>query len=135
MTALTRFFFDTVYAPHGAWPVIRWWERRRYAYNLAVGGAGLLTLGALNLFALLPPHGSLMGIPLIPVAAYAVLANLAFTAGPIADLLIRRAWGNGYAPVGPALFRYGFVFSVGLTLLPIPLAAVEWVVRLLGWIA
>jgi heme/copper-type cytochrome/quinol oxidase subunit 4 len=28
------------------------------------------------------------------------------------------------------LFRYGFVFSVGLTLLPIPLAVVGWVFRL-----
>ena len=36
-----------------------------------------------------------------------------------------------YAPVGPALFRYGFAFSVGLTLLPIPLAILSWGVRLL----
>ena len=31
----------------------------------------------------------------------------------------------------PALFRYGFVFSVGLSLLPIPVAALSWLVRLI----
>jgi hypothetical protein len=131
VTALTRFFFDPVYAPRSAWSVIGWWERRRYAFNLVVGGAGLLTVGAVNLFSALPPGGGPLGVPLGPIAVYAVLANLGFTAGPVVDLLIRRAWGHGYAAAGPALFRYGFVFSVGLTLLPSPLVAVEWVVRLL----
>lgn len=131
MTALTRFFFDPVYAPRSAWSVIGWWERRRSAFNLAVGGAGLLTLGAVNLFAALPPHGVWFGAPLGPIAVYALLANVGFTAGPIMDLLIRRAWGNGYAAAGPTLFRYGFVFSLGLTLLPIPLVAMDWVLRLL----
>ncbi|MDH4044224.1 MAG: hypothetical protein OEY20_11640 [Gemmatimonadota bacterium] len=130
MTALTRFFFDPVYAPRSAWSVIGWWEGRRSAFNLAIGGAGVLTLTVLNLFAALPPYGMWFGFPLVPLAVYALLANVAFTAGPIADLLIRRAWGNRYAAVGPTLFRYGFVFSVGLTLLPIPLAAALWALRL-----
>jgi len=30
------------------------------------------------------------------------------------------------------LFRYGFVFSMGLTLLPIPVAVLSWVVRFLA---
>jgi hypothetical protein len=33
---------------------------------------------------------------------------------------------------GPALFRYGFVFSLGLTLLPIPLIVLSWIARLMG---
>jgi hypothetical protein len=35
-------------------------------------------------------------------------------------------------PRGPALFRQGLSFAVGLTLLPIPLAMISWVVRLVG---
>ena len=31
--------------------------------------------------------------------------------------------------VGPVLFRYGFVFSLGLTLLPIPLVVAGWLLR------
>ena len=131
MTALTRFFFNPIYAPQSAWTVIGWWERRRSAYNVAVGAAGLLSLGAMNVFGALPPHRGWFGVPLVPIAIYALLANVGFTAGPMVDVLIRRAWGNGYAAVGPALFRYGFVFSVGLTLLPIPLVAIDWVFRLL----
>ncbi len=30
------------------------------------------------------------------------------------------------------MFRYGFAFSVGLTLLPIPLALLDWMIRALG---
>jgi len=132
MTALTRFFFDPIYAPRSAWSVVGWWERRRSAFNLAVGSAGILTLSAVNFFGMLPPGGRWLGVPLGGIAAYALLANIGYTAGPAIDLLIRRHWGNGYAAVGPALFRYGFVFSVGLTLLPIPVAAIGWVLRLVG---
>jgi hypothetical protein len=130
MTALTRFFFDPVYAPRSAWSIIGWWERRRTAFNLVVGAAGLLTLATINGFALLPPGGRWVGVPLGVVAAYGLLANVAYTAGPAVDLLIRRTWGNQYAAIGPTLFRYGFAFSVGLTLLPIPLATLNWAFRL-----
>ena len=33
-------------------------------------------------------------------------------------------------PVAQALFRYGVAFAVGLTLLPIPIMAIGWVIRL-----
>jgi hypothetical protein len=130
VTALTRFLFDAVYAPRSAWSIIGWWEGRRTAFNLAVGGTGIVTLVAVNVLSLLPPGGSWFGVPLLPIAAYGLAANLCYTAGPVADLLIRRLWGHGYAAVGPALFRYGFAFSLGLTLLPIPIALVAWVARL-----
>jgi hypothetical protein len=101
-------------------------------YNLVLAAAGVLSLGADSLFNALPPRAS-PGVPLglVGVLAYAVLANLCYTAGPAADVYIRRRWGDQYAVVGPTLFRYGFVFSVGLTLLPIPLSFLSWALRLL----
>lgn len=133
MSALTRFFFSPVYIPRNAWSIVGWWERRRPVYNLVLGVAGVVSLGAQSLFSALPPHSSPRDVPLglVGVVAYAVLANLCYCVGPAVDLYIRRRWGDAYAPVGPTLFRYGFVFSVGLTLLPIPLAFLGWALRLL----
>ncbi len=133
MSALTRFFFSPVYVPRTAWSIVGWWERRRPVYNLVLAVAGALSLGAQSLFNALPPHPSSPDVPLglVGVLAYAMLANLCYTAGPAVDVYIRRRWGDQYAVVGPTLFRYGFVFSVGLTLLPIPLSLLGWALRLL----
>jgi hypothetical protein len=73
-----------------------------------------------------------MGFPVGGAVVYAVLANVCYSLGPIVDVFIRKRWGDDYHAVGPALFRYGFVFALGLTLLPIPLSTVGWVIRVLG---
>ena len=120
MTALTRYFFHDVDVPRGTWEVVRWWEHRRLAYNAAVGGAGLVTLGVTMLLVGLPPLRALPGL-LLFVGVYGLLANLCYSLGPVLDLLARRWGGSTWAAVGPALLRYGFVFAVGLTLIPIPM--------------
>jgi len=124
MSALTRYFFDTVYYPRSAWHVVGWWERRRASYNAAVGACGLVTLAVLALLGLAPPARVLA----VLVPAYALAANVCYSAGALVDLLARRVGGPDWAPVGPTLFRYGFAFSVGLTLLPIPMGAVGRVI-------
>ena len=133
MSALVRFFFSPVYAPRSAWSILGWWESRRPVYNAVLAVAGVLSLAAQSLFGLFPPRAS-PGVPLglVGIVAYAVLANLCYSGGAAAELYIRRRWGDGYAVVGPAMFRYGFAFSVGLTLLPIPLALLDWMIRALG---
>jgi hypothetical protein len=128
MSTLTRYFFDTVYYPRSPWHVVAWWERRRASYNAAVGACGLLTLAVLALVGFRPPLVALA----VMVTAYGVAANLCYSLGAAADLLARRAGGPDWAPVGPTLFRYGFVFSVGLTLLPIPVALLGWTLHLVG---
>ena len=134
MSAVTRFFFRSPCAAEPTtWSVIEWWEARRLPYNLAVGAAGLVSLCALGLVSLLLDGARFFPVPWQPIVAYAVAANVCYSAGPIADLYVVKRWGAEYAPVGPALFRYGFVFAVGLTLLPLPLtifAAVADVQRL-----
>jgi len=133
VSPLTRFFFSPVYIPRSAWPIVGWWERRRPVYNLVLAVAGGLSLGAQSLFQVLPPRSSPPEVPLglVGVLAYAVLVNLCYSAGPAADVYVRRRWGDASAAAGPTLFRYGFVFSIGLTLLPIPLSFLGWVLRLL----
>jgi hypothetical protein len=44
--------------------------------------------------------------------------------------MAQRIWGGKCPPFGPALFRQGLAFSVGLTLLPIVIVSIGWVARL-----
>lgn len=131
MTAIERYFFTPVYFPRHAWAVVSWWESRRLLFNVAVGGAGLLALGVANLFALLPPSSWQPTFPGLAVVVYGIMANVCYSLGAPVDLLLRRLLGVRAAAAGPALFRYGFVFSLGLTLLPIPLSVLGWVARMI----
>lgn len=131
MSTVTKFFFRMPYPLQTTGSIVRWWEARRLIYNLAVCSTGLITLAIANLIAALSPSPSHLGAPLALVVVYAVLANLCFCLGPIVDILVCRRFGPNYSAVGPTLFRYGFAFAVGLTLLPIPIALVGWGVRVL----
>jgi len=130
MSALTRFFFTPVYAPRSMWSVVNWWESRRAIYNLAVGAAGIFSLTFVAFSAVFHPFPVPFRVPVLGILAYAIMANLCYSMGPAIDVLIHRHWGSEYAVVGPTLFRYGFVFSIGLSLLPIPVAALAWMARL-----
>ncbi|MGH7615852.1 MAG: hypothetical protein ACREPM_01340 [Gemmatimonadaceae bacterium] len=108
--------------------IIGWWESRRLTFNLIVGGAGLLTLGALRLIFWLPPQ---MPMPFLgqPIILFGVMANVCYTFGWMLEASAQRFWGDRVRPIGPALFRQGIAFSVGLTLLPIVVGAATWVIR------
>ena len=94
-----------------------------------VGSAGVVTLVFVRLISWMPP-----GVPVFfdwrPVAAYGLLANLCYTFGWAIEATAQRIWGEKCPPFGPALFRQGVAFSVGLTLLPIMLVSVGWLARL-----
>ena len=130
MSALTRFFFRPPYQAPSTGAVIRWWEARRPTYNLAVGAAGTLTLATVAVTEALLPGPSHAFVPWVAILAYGVVANLFYCLGPVVDAIVCRRWGAQFGAVGPALFRYGFVFAVGLTLLPIPFVLLSWVIRL-----
>jgi hypothetical protein len=132
MTALARIFFreyPTVPASAGA--VIDWWESRRPIYNVAVGATGLVTLGVVNVTFALPPSPS--PVPwVVNVGAaliYGVAANVCYSAGWAAELVLRRWIDDDSGAVGAALFRYGFAFSIGLTIFPAGLATLAWLAR------
>jgi hypothetical protein len=89
-------------------------------YNVSVAAAGVLTLSVAVALGVLPSPGTMPG-EFMGVLLYGLLANVCYSMGPVADLVLRRILGIRAPDIPPVLFRYGFVFSVGLTLLPIPL--------------
>jgi hypothetical protein len=109
--------------------LLKWWESRRGTFNLVVGATGLITLAITLLISLVPP-----GVPMFfdwrPIVAYGLLANLCYTFGWAIEAFAQKIWGEKCPPFGPALFRQGLAFSVGLTLLPIVVVSIGWVVRL-----
>lgn len=137
MTALSRLFFRQDVAVRSTAEVISWWEKRRLTYNVAVGAAGVFSYAAVQLIMLLPPRP--MPIPLVPSivipVVYGAIANLCYTAGWVTELWFRRIFGRQADTIGPAIFRYGFVFSIGLTLFPIAVASLAKLTLLLrAWL-
>jgi len=117
---------------------LRWWESRRLFYNKVVGAAGLVTLTGFSAIAMLPPDPlPVRGLPgvLAVAAVYGILANGCYSLGWLAEMAARALWGRRAPDLGPLLFRQGLIFSVGLTLLPLLLAVLIWVARVVEAIA
>ena len=105
--------------------VVAWWERRRLAFNVIVGATGVATLAYVNGLELLlgqgwltPLTGPGSGARLLGIAAYGLAANACYTLGWMVENVVERWLGRPVYGLGPALFRHGLVFSVGLTALP-----------------
>lgn len=132
MSALTEFLFPAP-ARRSAGSIFTWWERRRPAYNLIVGVSGTLSLGTALVLAMLPPGGiAFPGLPWEGIVAFGLMANFFYFLGPLAEIAIDKLWGREVLPTGPALFRMGLTFSVGLTFVPTLLMVVFWVLRVVG---
>jgi len=109
-----------------AWQAIGWWEARRVAFNLVIGGAGILSslvvgvvgIGSYFLF------DSDFGVPDPPlfavfaVAIYAMLANICYTGGWIVELVIRQAWPEQADRFATLTLALGIIFAIVLTLSP-----------------
>ncbi|MEP7381727.1 MAG: hypothetical protein ABI910_08580 [Gemmatimonadota bacterium] len=129
MSALTRYFFRSAVERSSAWNTVAWWESRRFIFNAVVGGAGLVTLGWVNLVSLVTA-GSLVPIPWQVPLIYGAMANVCYTLGWTAELALHRLVGDDASTAGATIFRYGFVFSVGLTLFPAVLVTLATVATL-----
>lgn len=134
MSALTRLLFPAPAEVRSTGSILRWWESRRLAFNVIVGATGLVTLGAVKLIALLPPLSTDLPMFWPGVIAYGLFANLCYSLGFATEAVMQRAWGEDTPRVGPALFRQGLVFSVGLTLFPVALMGINWGFQMLKWI-
>jgi hypothetical protein len=135
MSALTRLLFPAPAEVRSTASIFRWWESRRLTFNVIVGGTGLITLSVIKAIMMLPPlssHGTVFFWP--GIVAYGVFANLFYSLGFVTEAAMQRAWHDDTPRVGPALFRQGLTFSVGLTLFPIALMGIGYGFQLLRWI-
>ncbi|WP_420463277.1 hypothetical protein [Candidatus Palauibacter sp.] len=111
--------------------IIRWWEKRRLPYNLVVGVTGLVTMTFGVLVTVVVD--TLQPIDMFRGAIWwAVMANLCYSLGPVAEIALEKMFGGRLLPAGPLLFRAGVTLAVGVTLLPILLLIIGTVATLLG---
>ena len=129
MAALTSVLFPEPTLRRSAGSVIGWWERRRPLYNGIVGTTGIVTVSvlavALGPIVLVQP-GTWIGI-----TAYGIAANVCYSLGAPTELLLERWLGRQTYALGPTLFRYGLIYSVGLTLFPLALGVFAVLAKLL----
>lgn len=109
----------------GWWDVIVWWEKRRIAYNLIVGVVGVVSL--LVFFAAIELAGGVGpgedAVEPLALIAAPVLLNVAYTAGWMAEVLVRLVYPGVPRRFGPVLLGMGLGVTVVVEVLP----AVVWV--------
>ena len=123
--SLAEFLFPAP-AARSAGAIIQWWEKRRLAYNLAVGAAGSVSYVALSVVHSIV-RGDFQVVPWQFVVLFGVGANVMYLLGPTLESLILRTWGRTVLPAGPSLYRMGLTFSVGLALFPTLIALISLV--------
>ena len=122
------------------WKTIAWWEARRIPYNLLVGATGLVSSAMCLITGTLCEHflGDPIGIPdppvfaLLVVAVYGIMANLCYTGGWVAELLVQKIWPAKGNDFGRISFFLGLGFSILLTVTPGILIATIGALSLLG---
>lgn len=122
------------------WQVVTWWEGRRIFYNLSVGATGIISIALCFLSALVGETflGVPIGLPDPPifavfaVIAYGIIANVCYTGGWIAEIIVGKVWENQGKHFGKISFALGVVFSILLTLLPGILIVGVLVIQLLA---
>ena len=109
--------------------IVRWWEARRWHFNVYVGVVGIITWFLVLIAgsaAVKPgedfeePLGMIFGS-----AIYASIANACYTLGWVADTVSSQRRPR----IG--LYKTGVVFSVLLTALPDVWAVVAWLMTLI----
>ena len=119
---------------------IGWWETRRVPFNLIVGSAGIvscviITIVGLGSYFLFDSDFGLPGSPLFAVFGilfYGIAANVFFTGGWLAELIVRKIWPSEADRFATLSFSLGLIFSVLLTLTPGIVVGVGGIFGLIG---
>jgi hypothetical protein len=113
------------------WSTIMWWELRRIPYNLAVGIIGFANLASFAYIndVLLKPYLPFEERDWEPfsVLIFAFGANLFYTGGWVAEVLVRSVSKKNSRHFGPIAFALGLTFSVLLTFLPPVVDGIRWI--------
>lgn len=121
------------------WEILRWWELRRIAYNVVVGGVGMVTCALILSAAAIASEvfNEPLGLPDPPIIAvfgilaYGIAANVCYTGGWVAEWMVRKIWRERAGAFGEISFVLGLLFSILLTLVPAAFVVLALVVRLL----
>jgi hypothetical protein len=113
----TKFFYRN---PSDSDPlrVFGWWEIRRIPYNLLVGATGVLSSVMCLITGALCEHyvGDPIGIPdppvfaIVAVIAYGVMANVCYTGGWVAELVVQKIWPGKEVTLGESHFSLVWCF-------------------------
>jgi len=108
--------------------VIAWWEVRRIAYNIIVGIVGFICLMAFLLLDELPPKPTFEEADWEPLSVIigAIVANICYTGGWVAELVARALWRERARSFGPIAFSLGLIFSLCVCLLPVAANLFSW---------
>ncbi len=95
-------FFSRQEEATNSWQRVAWWEIRRAPYNLIVGSAGVVSLILILISAAAGERitGVPIGLPdpplfaLVWILMYAILANVCYTGGWIAEIIVVKVWGE-----------------------------------------
>lgn len=84
---LQYFLFFVAHQSRTTWDIIRWWEKRRFAYNVLVGSWGLVTVLAVALAfkGQVPWQAMTIGPIVIGIAA-----NFCYCLGWIGEIILQR---------------------------------------------
>ena len=134
MSALTRLLFPAPAEVRSTAAIFRWWESRRLTFNVVVGTTGVVAMVLMKIIAVTPPLSMSFPIFWPGILAYGLFANLFYSLGFATEAAMQRAWHEETPRVGPALFRQGLIFSVGLTLFPVALMGISWGFQVLRFI-
>jgi hypothetical protein len=101
---------------------------------------GVVSIALCLVMAMLSEHylGESIGIPdpplfaILAVIFYAVIANVCYTGGWLAEIIVEKVWPGKRMSFGTISFTLGLVFSMLLTLFPGVLVFGIGVVRLLS---
>ena len=126
MSQLATWLFTSEPGAQTASQVVAWWELRRLPYNLIVGTVGVVAAVIMVITAVTCEQrgGDPIGLPDPPVLAilgilvYGLMANICYTGGWVAELVVRRLRLRAHRSWGPLAFGAGLAFSVLITLLP-----------------
>lgn len=118
---LQYFLFFVPHQPRGKREIIRWWENRRFAYNVIVGAFGLLTVlaVALSLRGQLPwPAATIL------VLVVGVAANICYCLSWLSEIVLQRYFVRHYRHrVAHVLMNLVLGISLSVVLAPTALVA------------